>query len=125
MTNSRKTRSAPEFTTFSVNTSYVPYVEQNGEEAYLREIQNLYEMRAAAANDDTLRCEPMQITVGDRTLHGLKLCYVNASVETYIMEFAWLSSGRLCHLVITTAMHDTCESIAEQLYQLNAEEPAA
>lgn len=117
--------SAPEFTTFSVNTSYVPYVEQNGEEAYLREIQNLYEMRAAAANDDTLRCEPMQITVGDRTLHGLKLCYVNASVETYIMEFAWLSSGRLCHLVITTAMHDTCESIAEQLYQLNAEEPAA
>lgn len=64
-------------------------------------------------------------TVGDWTLHGLKLCCVNASVETYIMEFAWLSSGRLCHLVITTAMHDTCESIAEQLYQLNAEEPAA
>lgn len=106
----------PESVTFSVNTSFVPFVEENGEEAFLQEIKKLYELRADAAKDETLRCEPVQITVGDRTLHGLKVEYVSASVDMYMMEFAWLNDSHLCTLVITTCMHDTCEELTEHLY---------
>ena len=109
----------PENVTLSVNTSFVPYVKEHGEEALMQEFGKLYEMEAKAINDESFTCEPIRVTIGDRTVYGMKVFSINATVETYMMQFAWLNGDTLAQLVICTYMHDTCEGIPEHFYLLD------
>ena len=91
----------------TVNTSSVPYIRENGEEAYFLQMQKNYERWAEQWNCEEYSCELIERTVRGRTLSGIRFAYVSGGVRCWQEVLIWLEDDHLNSISTDSFMFDS------------------
>lgn len=100
---------------FTVNTTSVPYILENGEEAYLRELQKYFERWAAEVGCTDYSTELIERSVGGRTLSGMRFYYVSAGILSWQDTVIWLKDDHLNSLIADSFMFDLAQDTLDHI----------
>ena len=91
-----------------VGKAAVPYIRENGEEAYLRELMKNYVRWAEQFQVEEYSCDLVERTVSGRTLPGIRFSYVSAGIPCWQESLVWIKDDHLNTIVVDAFMFDLC-----------------
>ena len=101
------------------STSAVPFMKQNGEAAYVQEINNRLDRLTARYIYKDFNYEITQRKIGNREMYGIKQSYPGyGDCMEYYESLYWLDGDYMYSIEGHSSMFDNCDSILDQFYFL-------
>ena len=102
-----------------VSKAAVPFIRENGEEAYFLELQKNFERWAVQWKPEEFSCELIERTVAGRTLPGIRVCYVFGGVPSWQEALVWVTDDHLNAINVNAFMFDLCQDTLERFSWLD------